>query len=88
MDKWYLHAKTVFLGGGTQRSLLVRPSQAPFPGALIQRGDSWPTLPRVELIQKVSTKQALSRRSVSPVRPLGGSVREVRQTHQDRVHVA
>ena len=36
------------------RSLLVRPS--PFPSALIQRGDSWPPLPRVELIQKVSTK--------------------------------
>jgi len=34
--------------------LLVRPF--PFPSALIQRGDSWPPLPRVELIQKVSTK--------------------------------
>jgi len=38
--------KSVFLGGGTQRSLLVRPS--PFPSALIQRGDSWLPLPRVE----------------------------------------
>jgi len=54
MDQWYLHVKTVFLGGGTQRSLLARLS--PFPGALILRGDSWPHLPRVELIQKVSTK--------------------------------
>ena len=26
--------------------------------ALIQRGDSWPPLPRVKLIQKVSTKGA------------------------------
>ena len=33
--------------------LLVRPS--PFPSALIQRADSLPPLPRVELIQKVST---------------------------------
>ena len=45
--------KSVFLGGGTQRSLLARPS--PFPSALIKRGDSRPPLPRVELIQKVST---------------------------------
>jgi len=56
MDQCYLHVKTVFLGGGTQRSLLVRPS--PFPSALIKRGDSWPPLPRVELIQKVSTKRS------------------------------
>jgi len=42
--------------------LLVRPS--PFPSALIQRGDSWPALPRVELIQKVSnnTKNQSSQR--------------------------
>ena len=64
MDQCYLHAKTVFLGGGTQRSLLVRPS--PFPSALIQRGDSWPPLPRVELIQKVSTKQLSIGFPVSP----------------------
>jgi len=50
MDQCYLHVKTVFLGGGIQRSLLVLPS------TLIQRRDSCPPLPRVELIQKVSTK--------------------------------
>jgi hypothetical protein len=49
MDQWYLHVKAVFLGVGTQRSLLIRPSP------LIQRGDSCPPLPRVELIQKVVT---------------------------------
>jgi len=38
MDQCYLHAKTVFLGGGIQKSLLARPS--PFPSALTQRGDS------------------------------------------------
>jgi len=53
MDQCYLHVKTVFLGGGTQRTLLVRPS--PSPSALIKRGDSWPLLSRVELILKVST---------------------------------
>ena len=69
------------LGGGTQRSLLVRPS--PFPSALIKRGDSWPPLPRVELIQQVSTigipindhkryvqSHALKRTRVSRVRSL------------------
>ena len=67
MDQWYLHVKTVFLGGETQRSCW------PFPSAFPQRGyqikptrnkkksalilrDSCPPLPRVELIQKVSTK--------------------------------
>jgi len=45
----------VLSGGGIQWFLLARPS--PFPSALIQRGDSWPPLPRVELIQKVSTRQ-------------------------------
>jgi len=54
VDQWHLHAKTVFLGGGTQWFLLVRLS--PFQSALIQRGGSWPPLPRVELIQKVSTE--------------------------------
>ena len=42
------------LRGWDPKVLLVRPS--PFPSALIQRGDSWPPLPRVELIQKVRTK--------------------------------
>jgi len=41
------------LRGWDPKVLLVRPS--PFPSALIKRGDSWPPLPRVELIQKVST---------------------------------
>jgi len=60
-----IYAKTVFLGGGIQRSLLARPS--PFPSALNQRGDSWPPLPRVELIQKVSTNPAW--RLVAPSSP-------------------
>jgi len=40
--------------GWDPKVLLIRPS--PFLSALIQRGDSCPPLPSVELIQKVSTK--------------------------------
>jgi hypothetical protein len=49
-----LSVEVSVLKGWDPKVLLVRPS--PFPSALIQRGDSWPPLPRVELIQKVSTK--------------------------------
>jgi len=57
IDQCYLHVKTVVLGGGTQRSCWC---PSPFPSALIQRGDSCHPLPRVELIQKVSTKKLVS----------------------------
>ena len=54
----YLRFQSEMRGrGGWRRCsgmfLLVRPS--PVPSALIQRGDSCAPLPRVELIQKVST---------------------------------
>jgi len=46
-------------------NMLVCPS--PFPSALTQRGDSCPPLPRVDLIQKVSTKRLNpARRLVAP----------------------
>jgi len=47
------HLPRVELIPKVSTKLLVRPS--PFPSALIQRGDSWPPFPRVELTQKVST---------------------------------
>ena len=54
-----LSVEVSVLRGWDPKVLLVRPS--PFPSALIQRGDSWPPLPRVELIQKVSTNVGLGR---------------------------
>ena len=42
------------LRGWDPKVLLHCPS--PFPSTLIKRGDSWPPLPRVEIIKKVSTK--------------------------------
>jgi len=54
MDQCYLHVKTVFLGGGTQGPVS---SPVSFPK---RSNQAWrlvaPALPRVELIQKVSTK--------------------------------
>jgi hypothetical protein len=43
-----------------RRSVRGPPRKCLGMSALIQRGDSWPPLPRVELIQKVSTKRTNS----------------------------